>query len=329
MNIIKRTVEKIFDSDRNIFLRLFFLVRAIYGIRLYMRFIIFFIVFIMDMDKPGSGKTGLGLVLYFIFIRIVFLDNTIYMIKGIKTFIKNDHIAYKERKERERTEKERKERMEKEKKLDHVNDRPEFNLEEEVVSGIKFVEDTKTQIKKKTKLNIFWPKSTNKSIMNRKDFTAYINNSYKKTPFVVHMNKFGVYKVSFPTGLKEDIMFNQKKDKKVVKKNNIDVNNGEIDLSSMPSNIKLSDSGVLSKGVNCKALARKWFNSNFATINSLYSSAISSEDGFATFVIKKDDLPNDKETLREIGNIITSQIDNSNFYNNNGNLRIKFKKEVQ
>lgn len=328
MNIFKRTADKILDSDRNILIRLFFLARTIYGIHLYMRFIIFLIVLIMDMGKPGSEKNGLGLLLYFIFIRIVFLDNTIYMIKGIAKFIKNDHIAYKERKERERNEKERMERLAKERKTTVDNSKPEFNLEEEVISGIKFVEDTKSQIKNKTKLNIFWPKSTNKSIMDRENFTAYINNSYKKTPFIVHMNKFGVYKVSFPTGLKEDIMFNQKKDKKVVNKNNIDTENGEIDLSNMPNNVKMSDSGILSKGSNYKELARKWFNNNFTKVNNLYASAINTEDGFASFVIEKDVLPTEKETLREIGHILTSQIKNANFYINNGNLKIKFKKEV-
>lgn len=328
MNIFKRTADKILDSDRNILIRLFFLARTIYGIHLYMRFIVFLIVFIMDMGKPGSEKTGLGLLLYFIFIRIIFLDNTIYMIKGIAKFIKNDHIAYKERKEREKTEKERMERLEEERKTTAKNSRPEFNLEEEVVSGIKFVEDTKLQIKNKTKLNIFWPKSTNKSIMDRKDFTAYINNSYKKTPFIVHMNNFGVYKVSFPTGLKEDIAFNQKKHKKVVNKNNVDVENGEIDLSNMPDNVKISDNGTLSKKSDYKELARNWFNSNFAMINSLYASAITKEDGFASFVVQKDDLPSEKEALREIGKILTSQIDSANFYINDGNLKIKFKKEV-
>lgn len=328
MNIFKRTADKILDSDRNILIRLFFLARTIYGIHLYMRFVVFLIVFIMDMGKPGSEKTGLGLLLYFIFIRIIFLDNTIYMIKDIAKFIKNDHIAYKERKEREKTEKERMERLEEERKTTAKNSRPEFNLEEEVVSGIKFVEDTKLQIKNKTKLNIFWPKSTNKSIMDRKDFTAYINNSYKKTPFIVHMNKFGVYKVSFPTGLKEDIAFNQKKHKKIVNKNNVDVENGEIDLSNMPDNIKISDNGTLSKKSDYKELARNWFNSNFAKVNNLYTSAISTEDGFASFVIEKDILPTEKEALREIGNILTAQINNANYYINGGDLKIKFKKEV-
>lgn len=209
------------------------------------------------------------------------------------------------------------------------NQIPVFEREHKAKS--QFVEETKRQIESKTRLNIFWPKGTNESIYNKEDFVAYIDNAYKKTPFTVHMNKLGVYKVSFPTGFRKDVLFNQIKKKNSnskFKKENIDSKNGEIDLKNLPDHLEINEAGKIVKKPDYANIAKEWFNNNYKLINSLARDAELQKDGLSKFKIESNKLPGNKSIWKEIALILKNQLPSCSYYLNKNNLTVKFKKEV-
>lgn len=205
---------------------------------------------------------------------------------------------------------------------------PVFTWQEEEVSKIQFVENTKRQIENETKLNIFWPKGCNWKIQDKKNFVAYINNAYKKSPINIYMNNFGVYKVSFPSGFREDVLFNQQKAQNE-EKNKIDCKNGEIDLNNLPNNCYINKHGNVAIKPNYNLLGAEWFNKNLKFINNLYKTATKTEADNYKFVINAERLPKEKDSWKVIGKIIKKQLNkNVSYYISNNGLIVKFKERV-
>lgn len=201
-------------------------------------------------------------------------------------------------------------------------------LEPEIKSYNQFVEDTKRQIEKETGFDIFWPKGTNVSISKKENFTAYIDNAIKRTPFTVYMNNFGVDKICFLDGWRKDILFNKTKKQESQYATQDQKHHGEVNLNNLPKNLYIDKDGDLGIKPDYSMLARDWFNKNLNFINKKYeeSKLLNSEEDIYKIHLQKRSLPTDKETWKEIGKIIKNQIGNGSYYVNPNGLTIKFKK---
>lgn len=201
-------------------------------------------------------------------------------------------------------------------------------LDSEIKSYNQFVEDTKKQIEKKTGFKIFWAKGTNVSISKKENFTAYIDNAIKRTPFTIYMNSFGVDRIHFPDGCHKDLLFNKTKKQEGQDAPQHQKRHGEVDLNDLPNNLYIDKDGDLGIKPDYNMLARDWFNKNINLINKQYeeSKLLNEEKNIHKIHFQKKSLPADKETWKEIGKIIKNQIGNGSYYVNPNGLTIKFRK---
>lgn len=187
-----------------------------------------------------------------------------------------------------------------------------------------FVTNIKNQISNKTKLDIYWPDGVEDDILSRKNFTAYINNALIKTPFVVHMNKEGVVKVTFPNSSLKTVYFDNCSKEKKSTKDISDTAERSISLDNLPDNMYINKDGEVRIKPNYKAIAQDWFSKNFSYVNMLYNEKTVTENGREKFLIPKNKLPDDVEVWKEIGMILLSQA-NVKFYIDKKGIIVKNK----